>query len=121
MGIKYSKNVEKIGFADIGINQPVTQSQPFYGYFPADKDMTIEQRKELLYRYGAEENCYKQPQFCDDKVGYNSVPNEDCGCNSLPDASNLTDPPNQMELLDNPLVQLGVLALGTYIFIKLVS
>jgi len=123
MGLKLAKDAVKIGFADIGIQQG-TPSQPFFGYF-ADSEMSVDQRKALAFKLGAEEDCFREPVFVND---CNCVPgNCQCGLQAnsnpmpLPTNENLTVPPNTMQFLDNPYVQAAVIGAGVYLFIKLVS
>jgi hypothetical protein len=118
MGMKLAKDAVKIGFADISI-QKGTSSQPFFGYF-IESQKSVQDRTDLVYTLAAEENCNKENLFADDTLvqAPNSV---DVAVDVLPTNQDLTTPPNTMKVLDNPYVQAGILGVGVYLFIKLVS
>ena len=121
MGLKYSKDAVKIGFADISNDQNVPSNESYMGYFPIDLKMSIDEQKDLLFTTSNKEKCFDEPIYIDDKK-YNEIPTPPpTSTQDLPSSKALTLPPNkQNEDLKN-IVTVAVGLVGAYLLIKLVA
>ena len=128
MGIKYSKDVVKLGFVDNSINWQSNFAQGGYpfGYF-YDTNKTRDERMDLLQAKAEEKLCNRiPPAYIDDirvpskngTIIYENGLSDTTSVEDLPNVKDLTQPPS---LKNNMLFNAAILGVGVYVFFKLVE
>ena len=128
MGIKYSKDVVKLGFVDNSINRQSAYAEGGYpfGYF-ADTNLTKDQSLDLLQTKAEETLCnLMPPEFIDDirvpsKNGtiYYDTDMSNTASSEDTNVEELTKPPTSIN--NNTFINAAILGVGIFLFFKLVD